>query len=49
MEELNYNGIIPLKLSLNFDLNNKSNNGITVETSTYTTAIWNDKLNPIKV
>ncbi|KAM3133773.1 hypothetical protein pb186bvf_014182 [Paramecium bursaria] len=49
-ELLNYSGIVPFKISLNFDLNNLSNNGITVESSSYTRAIWDDSnLNPIKV
>ena len=49
-ELLNYSGIIPFKISLNFDLNNLSNNGITLESSSYTRAIWDDSnLNQIKV
>ena len=47
---LKYNGIIPLKISLNFDKINFTNNGIIVETSSYKNAIWDDSdLNPIRV
>ncbi|KAM3129818.1 hypothetical protein pb186bvf_018112 [Paramecium bursaria] len=49
-ENLKYNGFIPLKISLNFDKTNLTNNGIIVETSSYQQAIWNDdNPEPIKV
>ena len=49
-EILKYNGIIPLKIKLNYDLINLDNNGITVETSSYSIPVWdNSILNPIKV
>ena len=45
-----YKGTIPLKIILNFDSINLDNNGITVETSSYSRLIWDDSnLNPIKV
>ena len=35
---------------LNYDLINLDNNGITVETTSYSRPVWDDsKLNPIKV
>lgn len=41
--------MIPLKISLSFDRNNLSKNGITVELYNYTKAIWNDNyINPSK-
>lgn len=50
MEYLKYNGIIPLKISLNYDKNNLSNNGIMLEISSYKVAIWDDiNLNSIKI
>ena len=49
-EVLKYNGIVPLKIILNFDSINLDNNGITVETSSHSRPIWDDSnLNPIKV
>ena len=35
---------------MNFDFNNLNNNGIIVETTSYTKAIWNDtNLKPIEI